>query len=139
MTNHVCPECELSALTISRDDNRVLHCESCNFSWTPNPTTRTAVTPINAIGVGKILRRDGLHRDYGQDGPDLEEDGGPGHSALGSAMSENHNNYNHEGAKVVFVECDEDQTVRLVREAIGDQYGDVIRWEIGNTFILERS
>ena len=67
--------------------------------------------PINAIGVGKLLRKEGLHRDYGQNGPDLEKDGGPGFPALGSAMAENHNKYNQEGPKVVFVECDDDRTM----------------------------
>ena len=63
--------------------------------------------------MGKILRRESLHRDYGQDGPDLKEDGGPGRCARGSAKAENHNNYRR-GTEVVFVDCDDDQTVDRV-------------------------
>ena len=141
MTRHACPSCALDDTLIdSLDDNgnQVLHCEPCNYSWIPTPTsTAKSDNAINASGVGKILRRDGLHRDYGQNGPDLKEDGGPGHRALGSAKAVNHAYY-AQGTKVVFVDCDDDQTVRLVREDIGDHYDDVIRWEIGNIFILER-
>ena len=83
--------------------------------------------------MGKILRRERLHHEYGQDGPDQRT----WLPALGSAKPENHNNYRR-GTEVVFVDCYTDQTVDRVRAVIGDQYGGVIQRVIGNILILDR-
>ncbi len=141
MLNHVCPTCGLDdAISESLDDGggQLLHCDTCVYTWVPTPSTvEGSDNAIHASGVGKLLRKEGLHREYGQRGPDLEKDGGPGFRAQGSAKAHNHKAY-EQGVKIVLVYCDNDQTVRLVREVVEDRYGNVILCQRDNVIFLER-
>ena len=83
------------------------------------------------------MRRKGLHRDYGQNGPDLGRDGGPGIPARGAAIAFNDENYG-QGNEVVYVDCDNNRTVELVRDAICLRFGYVIQGQIENRLVLER-
>ena len=139
MPSDVCLLCATQdAVTASFDDdgNQVLYCGDCEFGWTPTQNGRS-YERVHANEVGKLLRRQGLHRDYGQDGPDSGKDGGPGTLARGAAIAYNDENYD-QGNEVVYVDCDNNQTAELVRDAIYRRFGYVIQGRIENRLILER-
>ncbi len=142
MTRQVCPSCGLDELTGSIDaDNQALQCTDCGYTWIPTQTADSTGpwgNAIHASSVGKFLRAVGLHREYGQNGPDRIEDGGPGFAARGSAKAHNHSDY-EQGRMIVYVYCDDDPTATLVRQAVEDNYGDVVQGQHENMVILERN
>jgi len=141
MTRQVCPSCGLDELADIIDASKpALRCNDCDYTWNPTPTTDSTGpwgNAIHASSVGKLLRAVGLHREYGQNGPDRTEDGGPGFAARGSAKARNAPDY-EQGRKIVYVKCDDDRTVTLVRQEVEANYGDVIKEQVGNVLFLER-
>ncbi|MXW60671.1 MAG: hypothetical protein F4Y27_13220 [Acidimicrobiaceae bacterium] len=118
MTRHVCPMCasdESVPADVNDEGKQILRCDDCGNSWAPTQqSTGSQTGPVNAISVGKILRREGLHADYGQTGPDLPPRG-PGFQATGTAKTKNSLRYD-EGRHVVFVICLQGSLVATAEE-----------------------
>lgn len=138
MTRHVCPMCASDESVpdgVNDEGKQVLRCEECGNSWPPTQQSPGPQTgPINAISVGKFLRSEGLHADYGQTGPDLPPQG-PGFRATGTARTKNSIGYN-EGNHVVFVICLQESLVATAEET-AQQVIQVIEAQYDANLILE--